>query len=430
MLEPIKISDLSPQDRRAVLTRSTEDVFDVFDRVREILTDVRDRGDAALLNQMLDFEADYKPADLVVSPEEIKAAYGQVAPEVIDALKLARDNIARFHRAQLERPMWTMENSPGIILGRMTTPLDRVGCYAPGGLAAYPSSVLMTVIPAKTAGVKHVSVATPPKKGMVIPPAILVAADLAGADRVLKLGGPWAVAGLAYGTETVPKVDKIVGPGNKYVTAAKLAVFGQVDIDSPAGPSESLIIVDRTAQPKHVALDMLSQAEHDPDSAAVVVSTSAELAEEINAAIKALLPDLPRQDQLSSSLGRRSALLIADDLDQAVEFSNEYAPEHLQIITADPWAILPRIRHAGSIFLGPNAPVPVGDYCSGTNHVLPTGQAARAFSGLSVDDFLKKSTFQYLSDQGLASIRKAVTTLAGTEGLPIHAMSVNARFED
>lgn len=430
MLEPIRISDLSSQDRRAVMTRSTEDVFDVFDRVREILTDVRDRGDAALLNQMLDFEADYQPADLVVSPEEIKAAYDLVSPEVIDALKLARDNIARFHKAQLERPMWTMENSPGVLLGRMTTSLDRVGCYAPGGLAAYPSSVLMTVIPAKTAGVEYVCVATPPKKGMTIPPAILVAADLAGADQVLKLGGPWAVAGLAYGTETVPKVDKIVGPGNKYVTAAKLAVFGQVDIDSPAGPSESLIIVDRTARPEHVALDMLSQAEHDPDSAAVVVSTSPELAGEISAAVKALLPDLPRQDQLSSSLGRRSALLIADDLDQAIAFTNEYAPEHLQIITVDPWTVLPRIRHAGSIFLGPNAPVPVGDYCSGTNHVLPTGQAARAFSGLSVDDFLKKSTFQYLSDQGLASIRKAVTTLAGAEGLPIHAMSVNARFKD
>jgi histidinol dehydrogenase len=264
---------------------------------------------------------------------------------------------------------------------------------------------------------------------MTANPATLIAADLCQADYVVKVGGPWAVAALAFGTETIPKVDKIVGPGNKYVTAAKLIVFGRVDIDSPAGPSESLILADETASPNHMALDLLSQIEHDPDSGAVLVTTSEKLAEAVCGRVEELIPDLDRRKQIEAAL-RHTHVLLAEDMDQAVNFSNDYAAEHLQIVTVDSWGLLPRIRHAGSIFLGPYAPVPVGDYASGTNHVLPTGRMARIFSGLSVDDFLKKPTFQYLSKEGLLNLKETIIALSEVEGLPLHAASVRARFEE
>jgi histidinol dehydrogenase len=256
-----------------------------------------------------------------------------------------------------------------------------------------------------------------------------VAADIAGCDQIFKVGGPWGVAGLAYGTETMPRVDKIVGPGNKYVTAAKMLVYGQVDIDSPAGPSEALILADKTGNPEWIAVDFLSQIEHDPDSAAVLVTPSEELAAAVCEIIEREYDALPRKEIFESSLSRHSYVLIARDMDQAIEFTNEYATEHLQIMTRDPFITLNRIKHAGSIFMGPYAPVPVGDYASGTNHVLPTGQCARMFSGLSVDDFIKKPTFQYLSKEGLASLKDTVVTLAEAEGLPIHARAVKARFQ-
>jgi histidinol dehydrogenase len=270
---------------------------------------------------------------------------------------------------------------------------------------------------------------TPPNKGMVANPATLVSADIAGCDRIFKVGGPWGVAGLAFGTETMPRVDKIVGPGNKYVTAAKMLVYGQVDIDSPAGPSEALILCDETGDPELIAVDFLSQVEHDPDSAAVLVTTSEKIAEEVCDIINREFDTLPRKEIFESSLSKHSYVLTAKDMDQAIEFTNEYATEHLQIMTQDPFITLNKIRHAGSIFLGPYAPVPVGDYASGTNHVLPTGQCARMFSGLSVDDFIKKPTFQYLSRKGLEDLKDVVTTLAEEEGLPIHARAIRARFK-
>jgi histidinol dehydrogenase len=285
----------------------------------------------------------------------------------------------------------------------------------------------MTIIPAKAAGVGTVVAATPPKAGMVANPATLVACDIAGADEIYKVGGPWAIASMAYGTGTIKKVDKIVGPGNKYVTAAKMVVFGAVDIDSPAGPSEALIVADETANPRHMAIDFLSQVEHDPDAAAVLVTTSRTLAQQVCEIIEAELGAVARRDILESAITKHSAVLVAETMDAAVAFTNEYAAEHLQIVTEDPMAMLPRIRHAGSIFLGPNAPVPVGDYASGTNHVLPTGQCARMFSGLSVDDFVKKMTFQYLSKGGLERLADAVITLAEEEGLPMHARTVRER---
>jgi len=429
MLKPQRIDDLTPAQRREIISRSSEDVSQVQDQVRAEVEAVRQRGDEYILEHYAKYKPDINPADLVAGPGEIKAAYAALSGRGLEALKRVRDNIVRFHQAQKERAMWTVENEPGVLLGRMTTAVEAAGCYAPGGTAFYPSSVLMTIIPARVAGVDKVVVVTPPKQGMAANPATLIAADLCGADLVIKVGGPWAVAALAFGTETIPRVDKIVGPGNKYVTAAKLIVFGQVDIDSPAGPSEALILADGTANPRHTALDLLSQIEHDPDAGAVLVASSAELAGAVAAEVDRLKPGLQRREQIEAAL-RHTHILVARDLDQAVEFTNDYAAEHLQIVTADPWAVLPRIRHAGSIFLGPYAPVPVGDYASGTNHVLPTGRMARIFSGLSVDDFLKKPTFQYLSREGLLSLKEDILTLAEIEGLPLHAQAVRARFED
>jgi histidinol dehydrogenase len=428
-ITPQEIDALSEQRRRTVMKRSMEDISSVYEDVRRIVEAVKTRGDAVALEHYRKHKDDIVPSDLEVRPDEIEAAYGQMDPRVVDCLKSASENIVKFHEAQLERDMWSIEVKEGILAGRLTRPMDIVGCYIPGGIAAYPSSILMTVLPAKVAGVGQIVAVTPPQKGMMGNPATLVAADIARCDRIFKVGGPWGVAGLAYGTETMPRVDKIVGPGNKYVTAAKMLVYGQVDIDSPAGPSEVLILADRSGDPRWIAVDFLSQIEHDPDSAAVLVTTSKELAESVCDIINREYDTLPRKEVFASSLAKHSHVLIARDMEQAIDFTNEYATEHLQILTEDPFITLNRIKHAGSIFMGPYAPVPVGDYASGTNHVLPTGQCARMFSGLSVDDFIKKPTFQYLSKKGLEGLKDIVTTLAEAEGLPIHARAVKVRFE-
>ncbi len=427
-LTPRALDDLNPEERSALLSRSMEDVSSEFDYVRGIVEDVRTRGDAAVVEGHRGLGQELAADVLEVSTEETRAAYDRVDPAVVEALRVAAANITRFHRAQLEREMWSVEVSEGILAGRITRPLDRVGCYVPGGRAAYPSTTLMTVIPARVAGVREIAATTPPGEGSDVPAVTLVALDIAGCHRVFRMGGPWGVAALAYGTETVPKVDKIVGPGNRYVTAAKMLVFGEVGIDSPAGPSESLILTDETGQVEPLALDFLSQTEHDPDSAAVLVTTSPDLASRVCDWINREVDALQRREIIEASVAGHSCVLTARDLEQAVDFANEYAPEHLQIVTREPFVVLNRIRHAGSIFLGPNAPVPAGDYASGTNHVLPTGRAARTFSGLSVDDFLKKPTFQYLSRKGLEGLKETVVTLAEAEGLPIHARAVKARF--
>ncbi len=423
-----RIDDLTPERRKGIMARSMEDISSVFEDVRGIVTDIKENGEAVTLAHYRKHKEDIKPSDLEATREEIAAAYDLLDPHVTDCLKVAAANIIKFHTAQKEREMWSIEVTQGILAGRITRPMDRVGCYIPGGSAVYPSTILMTVLPAKVAGVEEVVAVTPPGKGMSANPATLVAADIAGCDRIFKVGGPWGVAGLAYGTQTMPRVDKIVGPGNKYVTAAKMLVYGQVDIDSPAGPSESLIMADDSGKPEWIALDFLSQVEHDPDSAAVLVTPSRDLAQAVCDIINSEFDQLPRKEIFESSLVKHSCVLIANDMDQAIDFTNEYAAEHLQILTRDPFITLNRIKHAGSIFMGPYAPVPVGDYASGTNHVLPTGQCARMFSGLSVDDFIKKPTFQYLSKEGLAGLKDTVITLAEAEGLPIHARAVKARF--
>ncbi len=428
-IKPQRIEDLSPEKKKTVMERSMEDISSIYEDIRRIVDDIKNRGDAVALDHYRKHKHDIAPSDLEVTKEEISAAYKQVDTKVVDCLKMAAQNISKFHQAQLEREMWSIEVREGILAGRITRAMDIVGCYIPGGTAAYPSSVLMTVLPARVAGVDQTVAVTPPSKGMVANPATLVAADIAGCNRIFKVGGPWGIAGLAYGTETMPRVDKIVGPGNKYVTAAKMLVYGQVDIDSPAGPSESLILSDHTGDPELIAWDFLSQVEHDPDSAAVLVTPIEKIAEEVCEIINREYDSLPRKEIFESSLTKHSYVLIAKDMEQAIDFTNEYAAEHLQILTRDPFITLNKIKHAGSIFLGPYAPVPVGDYASGTNHVLPTGQCARMFSGLSVDDFIKKPTFQYLSKKGLAGLKDIVVTLAEAEGLPIHAKAVKARFK-
>ena len=428
-LTPEKISQLAPERLQSIMYRSMEDISAIYDSTKAILDDIRARGDAVNVEHYTKLKADLKAEDFLVTRQEIEAAYQEVSPEIVEHLKTAAGNIRTFHSAQLDRPMWQMEVAPGIMAGRKNTPLDAAGCYVPGRRAAYPSSVLMTILPAVVAGVKRVMVCTPPDDGLTANPYTLVACDIAGVSEIYKLGGPWAVGAMAYGTQTMPKVDKIVGPGNKYVTAAKMLVYGQVDIDSPAGPSEALILADASANPRHLALDFLSQVEHDPDAAAVLVTDDAELAQAVCDEIARIYPDMPRQEIMDQAQ-RYCAVLVAEDMDQAIEFTNQYGAEHLQIVTSEPFVTLQSIRHAGSIFMGPWAPVPVGDYASGTNHVLPTGGAARMFSGLSTDDFIKKPTFQYLTRQGLASLGDTITTLAEAEGLPIHAMTIRSRLED
>ena len=425
-----RLSDLDQSRRTAVLKRSMMDVSDVFESIKAVVDDIKARGDAVAVEHYKKLKADIKASDFVVTRAEIEAAYDEVDDKVVDCLKIAAKNIVKFHQAQVETRAWQIEVTPGVVAGRLVRPLDVVGCYVPGRRAVYPSSVLMTILPAKVAGVGKIVVMTPPGDGLTANAATLVACDICGADKIYKLGGPWAVGSLAYGTEVVDRVDKIVGPGNRYVTAAKMAVFGHVDIDSPAGPSESLILADETANPEWVAVDLLSQVEHDPDAAAVLVTTSEKLADEVLQKIMAEMPGLERNEILAEALTRHSYLLVADDMDQAIDFTNEYATEHLQIMTADPLTTLQRIKHAGSIFLGDYAPVPVGDYASGTNHVLPTGQAARMFSGLSVDEFVKKPTYQYLSKEGLRGLADTVITLARYEGLHLHARTIEERFKD
>ena len=425
-----KLSELSPERYDAIMQRSMEELGDIYEDVRAICQDIRTRGDAVTIEHYRKLKDDITAADLKATREEIEAAYEQVPAEVVEHLKFAAGNIRRFHSAEFEREMWSIEIAPGILAGRVTRPVDSAGCYIPGRQASYPSSVLMTILPAQVAGVEQIVACTPPDDGMVANPTSLVAADLAGCHDIFKIGGPWAIASMAYGTESVPAVNKIVGPGNKYVTAAKMAVFGTVGIDSPAGPSEILILADDSANPDWLAIDFLSQAEHDQDAAAVLVTPSAELAAATAEAVQRAFDAADRQAILRPALENNSAIIVTADMEEALQFTNAYAAEHLEVAVDEPMLLLPRIKHAGSIFLGHYAPVPAGDYATGTNHVLPTGLTAKMFSGLSIDDFLKRPTFQLLSREGLAHLAPAVMGLAEAEGLPMHGEAVRVRVED
>ncbi|MDR1044382.1 MAG: histidinol dehydrogenase [Candidatus Adiutrix sp.] len=427
MIEVEFLNSLSPARREKIMARSTASSGPTRAATAEILSRLREDPEAELRREYGPLKKGFIIPDLKVGREEIEAAFEAVPAGLVEALETAAANIFNFHQAQLERPMWFDEFAPGLIAGRMTRPLARVGVYIPGGRAAYPSSALMNIIPARAAGVEEIIAASPPGPDFKIRPEILVAASLAGADEIYRLGGAWAVGALAYGLGGLPRVDKIVGPGSAWVTAAKMSVFGQVDIDLPAGPSEGFIIADESAEARWLAWDLLAQLEHDPQAAAVLLTVSEELARAAAAEISEIFPRLDRQEIVAEALKNGAAILVAGDLGQALDFANEYAPEHLQLIVRDPFSHLTRVRHAGSVFLGPYSPIPAGDYASGPNHVLPTGGSARMFSGLSVDAFLKKISFQHLSPEALADLRPTIVALARAEGLSAHARAVDIR---
>lgn len=399
----------------------------VEETVAAILGDVRKNGDAALLKYTKKFDG-AKLTSLEVTKEELDEAFALADPCFIEVLKKAAANIEAFHRCQL-RNGFSVTGADGVVLGQRILPLDKVGVYIPGGTASYPSSVLMNFIPAKLAGVRELVMMTPPSPDGKISPNILAAAKVGGADRIFKAGGAQAVAALAYGTESVPRVDKIVGPGNAYVAEAKRQVYGLVAIDMIAGPSDILVIADETCSAKYVAADMLSQAEHDENASAVLVTDSAAFAEKVSAEIERQLPLLPRHEITRLSIDKNGKIIVADSLEQIFEIANTIAPEHLEICLEEPFSYLDRVKNAGSVFLGKYCPEALGDYFAGPNHTLPTLGTSRFSSPLSVDDFIKKSSFTYYTKEALSNVCGDIACFAGKEGLDAHARSVTIRFE-
>ncbi|MBH8563208.1 histidinol dehydrogenase [Nostoc sp. CENA67] len=397
--------------------------------VREVLQAVKRQGDKAVLHYTAEFDNQtLKPEELRVTGSELDAAYQQVSKELLQAIQLACRQIEAFHRQRVPKS-WVHFGDDDVVLGKRYTPVDRAGLYVPGGRAAYPSTVLMNAIPAKVAGVPRVVMVTPPRAGKAINPAVLVAAQEAGVQEIYRVGGAQAIAALAYGTETIPKVNVITGPGNIYVTLAKKLVYGIVGIDSLAGPSEVLIIADETANPVHVATDLLAQAEHDPMAAAILLTTDTALAKNVQVAVERQLVDHPRRIDTEKAIAHYGLIVVVESLEAAAELSNEFAPEHLELEVKDPWAIVPLIRHAGAIFLGYSTPEVVGDYLAGPNHTLPTSGAARYASALGVETFLKHSSIIQYSPTALQKVAGAIDALATAEGLPSHSDSVRRRIQ-
>jgi histidinol dehydrogenase len=412
-----------------LLKRSPNSYGKFESAVADILANVKSRGDDALFEYTRNFDkADINPSNIVVTQEEIDEAYSLVDDKLLDVIRKALVNIRDYHEKQ-KQYSWFDSKPDGTILGQKVTALSRVGVYVPGGKAAYPSSVLMNVMPAKVAGVEQIVMCTPPDKEGKVYPTTLVAAKEAGVDVIYKVGGAQAIAAMAYGTASVPKVDKIVGPGNIYVALAKKAVFGYVSIDSVAGPSEIMVIADETANPRFVAADLLSQAEHDEMASAILVTTSEELAKKVSAQIDEFLKELSRSEIISKSLENYGYILVADSIDEAIEVANDIASEHLEIVTKDPFNVMTKIKNAGAIFLGEYSSEPLGDYFAGPNHVLPTNGTAKFFSPLSVDDFIKKSSIISYSREALEFIHNDIETFAKAEHLTAHANSIHVRFE-
>lgn len=395
--------------------------------MREILQSVKRQGDKALLHYTAEFDGiELSAESLKVTGAELDAAYQQVPKELLDAIQLAHQQIESFHKLRQPKS-WVHFAEQEVVLGKRYTPVDRAGLYVPGGRAAYPSTVLMNAVPARVAGVSRIAMVTPPGAGGQINPAVLVAAQEAGIQEIYRVGGAQAIAALAYGTETLPKVDVISGPGNIYVTLAKKLVYGTVGIDSLAGPSEVLIIADRTANPTYVAADLLAQAEHDPLAAAILITTDALLAEKVVTEVADQLVEHPRRELTEKAIAHYGVIILVNSLEEAAELSNGFAPEHLELEVADPWALLESIRHAGAIFLGTHTPEAVGDYLAGPNHTLPTSGAARYASALGVETFIKHSSIIQYSSTALQKMGKAIETLADAEGLPSHRDSVRFR---
>ncbi len=423
MIRIMKYGEVANED---IFARSAPEV-DVAGIVSGIIADVRARGDAALFDYCEKFDR-VKLSALEVSPAEFDAATTQVEPEFMDALETAARNIRAFHEKQV-RQSFIIAERDGVVMGQKITPLDRVGLYVPGGTAAYPSTVLMDAIPAKIAGCGEIVITTPPGRDGSVNPAILAAAKVAGVDRVFKVGGAQAIAALAYGTGSVPCVDKIVGPGNAFVAEAKKQVFGRVAIDMIAGPSEILIVADGKSDPAEVAADMLSQAEHDKLASAVLVTDSMALAEAVRDELERQVRLLPRVEIASASIDVNGKIIVADCIDQAIDISNAIAPEHLELCLDNPFDYLDKVKHAGSIFMGRSCPEALGDYLAGPNHTLPTGGTARFYSPLSVDDFIKKSQYTYFTRKALGDVAEKIAVFARREGLEGHARSVLSRFK-
>ncbi len=429
----MRIRQLDQETRKNILEtllkRSPSQYGEYESAVSEILENIRSQGDSALFGYTERFDGAKICADNIrVTEEEIREAYSLVDPGLVEIIRKALCNIRDYHARQKQNS-WFDSRPDGTMLGQKVTPLQRVGVYVPGGKAAYPSSVLMNIMPAKVAGVEEIVMVTPPGRDGKVAPHTLVAANEAGADVIYKVGGAQAVGALAYGTESIPKVDKIVGPGNIYVALAKRAVYGHVSIDAVAGPSEILVIADETADPRYVAADLLSQAEHDELASAILVTTSRTLARQVSDQVDAFVRELSRSEIIQSSLDNYGYILVADSMEAAVEIANEIASEHVEIQTKDPYDVMMKIRNAGAIFIGEYSSEPLGDYFAGPNHVLPTNGTARFFSPLSVDDFIKKSSIIAYSREALEAVHEDIERFAKAEQLTAHANSVHVRFE-
>ncbi len=430
----MRIVELSNETKNNILNdllkRSPNHYSQYEAAVSEIIGGVRARGDQALFEYTLKYDGfDLNAGNIQVTKQEIQEAYEKLDQEFIQVIQKSTENIRTFHEKQL-RNSWFDTRKDGSILGMKISPIEKAGVYVPGGKAAYPSSVLMNVIPAKVAGVERIIMTTPPGADGQVNPGTLAAADMAGVDAIYKVGGAQAVAAMAFGTESVPKVDKITGPGNIFVALAKKAVYGHVSIDSVAGPSEILVLADETADPRYVAADLLSQAEHDELASAILITTSRELAWKTSEQVERFASQLSRQEIIRKSLDNYGYILVASSMEEAVEAANEIASEHLEILTANPFEVMAKIRNAGAIFLGEYSSEPLGDYFAGPNHILPTNGTAKFFSPLSVDDFIKKTSIISYSRESLEKVHKDIELFAGNEGLTAHANSIRVRFED
>ena len=430
-MRKVKLTKESTKDiLETLLKRSPNNYGKYEDAVADILAKVKAEGDEALFAFTREFDkVEVTKETIRVTPEEIEEAYKLVDPSLIDVIKKALVNIRSYHEKQLQNS-WFTSTTDGTMLGQKVTALNRVGVYVPGGKAVYPSSVLMNIVPAKVAGVDRIVMTTPPGKDGKVNPSTLVAANEAGADEIYKVGGAQAIGALAYGTESIPKVDKIVGPGNIFVALAKKAVYGYVSIDSIAGPSEILVLADETANPRYIAADLLSQAEHDEMASAILITTNEEFADKVDAEVKGFVEKLSRKAIIEKSLENFGYILIAEDMDEAIEAANEIASEHMEIVTKNPFEDMMKVRNAGAIFIGEHSSEPLGDYFAGPNHVLPTNGTAKYFSALSVDDFIKKSSIVYYSREALRKIHKDIIQFATSEQLTAHANSIAVRFEE
>ena len=430
-MRTVKLTKESTKDILENLLKRSPNNYGKFEStVAQILDKVKNEGDAALFAYTKEFDkANVTKETIRVTDAEIEEAYAQIDPALLGVIRKALVNIRQYHEKQIQNS-WFTSTTDGTMLGQKVTPLNRVGVYVPGGKAVYPSSVLMNIVPAKVAGVPHIVMTTPPGKDGKVCASTLVAAKEAGADEIYKVGGAQAIGALAFGTESIPKVDKIVGPGNIFVALAKKAVYGYVSIDSIAGPSEILVLADETANPHFVAADLLSQAEHDELACAILITTSEKFAKKVDEEVKGFVEVLSRKEIIQKSLDNFGYILIAEDMDEAIEAANEIAPEHMEIVTANPFEDMMKVKNAGAIFIGEYSSEPLGDYFAGPNHVLPTNGTAKFFSALSVDDFIKKSSIVYYSKSALHNIHKDIIQFATSEQLTAHANSIAVRFED